>query len=148
LIIGIIGLSIRILFLHIEIPIHSDNFLYFRVAVDQVTGYTTANLLTNDGWSYFLSLFFGIIPSNNFMDYMAVQQFVTIGISVLTIIPIYFLSKQFVGKKFAVLSSAIFVFEPRIAQNSFFGITEPFYIMALTISLTLIFNKKYYLHCI
>ena len=147
-IIGIIGLSIRILFLHIEVPINSDNFLYFRVAVDQITGYTTANLLANDGWPYFLSLFFRIIPSNNFMDYMALQRFLTIVISVLTIIPIYFLSKQFVGKKFAVLSSAIFVFEPRIAQNSLFGITEPLYIMALTISLTLIFNKKYYLHCI
>ena len=146
-IIGIIGLSIRILFLHIEVPIHSDNFLYFRVAVDQVTGYTAVNLLANDGWPYFLSLFFRIIPSNNFMDYMAVQQFVTIGISVLTIIPIYFLSKQFVGKKFAVLSSAIFIFEPRIAQNSLFGVTEPLYIMALTMSLALIFNKKYYLNC-
>ena len=93
-IIGIIGLSIRILFLHIEVPINSDNFHYFRVAVDQVTGYTARNVLSNDGWPYFLSIFFRIIPSNNFMDYMAVQQFVTIGISVLTIIPIYFLSKQ------------------------------------------------------
>ena len=147
-VIGIIGLSIRILFLHIEVPINSDNFLYFKVAVDQITGYTTANLLANDGWPYFLSLFFRIIPSNNFMDYMALQRFLTIGISVLTIIPIYFLSKQFVGKKFAVVSSAIFVFEPRIAQNSLFGLTEPLYIMALTISLALIFNKKYYLHCI
>jgi len=149
LIIGIIGLSIRILFLHIEIPMNSDNLLYFRVAVDQITGYSSeTDFLSNNGWPSFLSLFFRIVPSNNFMDYMALQKFLTIGISVLTIIPIYFLSKQFVSKQYAVLSSAIFVFEPRIAQNSLFGITEPLYIMALTISLTLIFNKKYYLHCI
>ena len=149
LIIGLIGLSIRILFLHIEIPIYSDNFLYFRVAIDQITGYSSnVDTLGNTGWPYFLSLFFRIIPSNNFMDYMVLQQFLTIGISVLTIVPIYFLSKRFVGEKFAVLSSAIFIFEPRIAQNSLFGVTEPLYIMALTISLALIFNKKYYLHCI
>ena len=149
LVIGTIGLSIRILFLHTEIPINSDNFLYFRSAIDQNMGYfSETHNIANDGWPYFLSLFFKIIPSNNFMDYMALQKFLTIGISVLTIIPIYFLSKQFVGKKFAVLSSAIFIFEPRIAQNSLFGITEPLYIMAITISLALIFNKKYYVQYI
>ena len=149
LIIGITGLVIRILFLHIEIPINSDNFLYFRYAVDQITGYSSeTDFVANDGWPFFLSLFFRITPSNNFMDYMALQRLLTIGISVLTIIPIYFLGKQFFSKSYAVLGSAIFVFEPRIAQNSLFGITEPLCIIALTISLALIFNKKYYLQYI
>jgi len=149
LIIGIIGLSIRILFLHIEIPINSDNFLYFRSAVDQSVGYFSGtDNIANDGWPFFLSLFFSIIPSNNFMDYMALQRFLTIGISVLTIIPIYFLSKQFISKQYAVLASAVFVFEPRIAQNSLFGTTDPLSILALTISLALIFDKKYYLQYI
>ena len=149
LIIGIIGLVIRVLFLHIEIPINSDNFLYFRHAVDQVTGYTSeTDIVFNDGWPFFLSLFFSITPSNNFMDYMALQRFLTIGISVLTIIPIYYLGKQFFSKSYAVLGSAIFIFEPRIAQNSLFGTTDPLYIMALTISLALIFNKKYHIQFI
>ena len=148
LIIGIIGLCIRILFLHIEIPINSDNFLYFRYAIDQITGYTGTDTFANDGWPFFLSLFFSITPSDNFMDYMALQRFLTIVISVLTIIPIYFLGKQFFSKPYAVLGSAIFIFEPRIAQNSLFGITEPLCIIALTISLVLIFNKKYYLQYI
>lgn len=149
LIIGIIGLVIRILFLHIEIPINSDNFLYFRYAVDQITKYTSDTyVVMNDGWPFFLSLFFSITPSNNFMDYMALQKFLTIGISVLTIIPMYFLGKLFFSKSYAVLGSAIFVFEPRIAQNSLFGITDPLCIMALTISLVLIFNKKYHLQFI
>ena len=148
LIIGIIGFSIRILFLHIEIPIHSDNFVYFRYAIDQITGQNGTLILDNDGWPLFLSLFFSISPSNNFMDYMTLQRFLTIGISVLTIIPIYFLGKQFFSKSYAVLGSAIFVFEPRIAQNSLFGTTDPLSIIALTISLALIFNKKYYLQII
>ncbi len=148
LIIGIIGLVIRILFLHIEIPINSDNFLYFRYAIDQITGYDGIDTFANTGWPFFLSLFFSITPSDNFMDYMALQRFLTIGISVLTIIPIYFLGKQFFSKSYAVLGSAIFVFEPRIAQNSLFGTTDPLCIMALTISLALIFNKKYYVQYI
>ena len=31
IIIGVIGLSIRILFLDIQIPINSDNYLFFRI---------------------------------------------------------------------------------------------------------------------
>jgi hypothetical protein len=150
LIVGIIGLVIRILFLHIEIPINSDNFLYFRSAGDQITGYDASDVdvVYNNGWPFFLSLFFSITNSNNFMDYMALQRFLTVGISVLTIIPIYFLGKQFFSKSYAILGAAIFVFEPRIAQNSLFGITEPLYIIALTISLALIFSKKYHLQYI
>lgn len=145
LIIGIIGFIIRILFLDIEVPLNSDNFLYFRFAMDQVTGYSSEEYsFSNTGWPYFLSLFFSILPSNNFMDYMTLQKLLSVGISVLTIIPIYFFGKQFLSKPYAILCSAFFVFEPRIAQNSLFGITEPLYIMALTISLALIFNKKYY----
>ena len=148
LIIGIIGLSIRILFLHTEIPITSDNFLYFQSAVDQSIGFSNTYNIANDGWPFFLSLFFSIMPSNNFLDYMAIQRLLTIGISILTIIPIYFLGKQFVSKSYAVLGSAIFAFEPRIAQNSLFGATDPLAILALTISLALIFSKKYYLQYI
>ena len=149
LIIGVIGIIIRIIFLDVEIPINSDNFLYFRYAADQITGYTSdTDFVANDGWPFFLSLFFSITPSNNFMDYMALQRFLTIGISVLTIVPVYYLGKQFFRKSYAVLGSAIFVFEPRIAQNSLFGTTDPLSIIALTISLALIFNKKYYVQYI
>src|SRR3989304_560994 len=147
--IGIIGLFIRILFLHLEIPIKDDNFLYFRSAIDQITGYSSEiDAVYNNGWPFFLSLFFSIIPSNNFMDYMALQRCLTIGISVLTIIPIYYLGKHFFSKSYAMLGSAMYVFEPRIAQNSLFGITEPLYIISLTISLVLLFSKKYYLQYI
>jgi hypothetical protein len=149
LIVGIIGFSIRILFLNIEIPMNSDNLLYFRVGIDQITGYSSdTDLLSNDGWPMFLSLFFSIFPSNNFIDFMALQKFLSIGISVLTIIPVYFLVKHFFSKQYAVLGSAIFVFEPRIIQNSLFGITEPLNIIAMTISLVLILNKKYYIQYI
>ena len=149
LIIGLIGLSIRILFLNIEIPMNSDNLLYFRVAVDQSIGYSSdVDLLASDGWPMFLSLFFSVFSLNNFIDFMALQKLVSIAISVLTIIPIYFLIKHFFSKQYAVLGSAIFIFEPRIIQNSLFGITEPLYIIAITISLVLVLNKKYYIQYI
>jgi len=145
LIIGIIGLSIRILFLHIDIPMNSDNLFYFMAAIDQSLGHTSKTIFAaNDGWPLFLSLFFWVSQSSNFMDYMAFQKILTVAISVVTIIPIYFLGKQFVSKSYALLGSAIFIFDPRIIQNSLEGITDPPSIILITISLALIFNKKYY----
>ena len=145
LIIGIIGLTIRILFLHIDIPMNSDNLFYFMAAIDQSLGHTSKTIFAaNDGWPSFLSLFFWISQSNNFMDYMTLQKILTVVISVTTIIPIYFLGKQFVSKSYSLLGSAIFIFEPRIIQNSLEGTTDPLSIIAITISLALIFNKKYY----
>jgi hypothetical protein len=145
LIIGLIGLAIRIIFLHIDIPMNSDNLFYFMAAMDQSLGHTSKTIFaSNDGWPSVLSLFFWIVQSNNFMDYMTLQKILTVGISVVTIIPIYFLGKQFVNKSYALLGSAIFIFDPRIIQNSLDGITDPLSIIAITISLALIFNKKYY----
>jgi len=34
LIIGAIALIVRLVFLHTEIPLHDDNFIYFRNAID------------------------------------------------------------------------------------------------------------------
>jgi len=59
---------------------------------------------------------------------------------VITIIPVYLLGKQFFAKQYALLGAAIFVLEPRIIQNSLFGITEPLYI--LTIVFALVFLLK------
>ena len=124
---------------------NSDNLFYFMAAIDQSLGHTSKTIFAaNDGWPSFLSLFFWISQSNNFMDYMTLQKILTVVISVTTIIPIYFLGKQFVSKSYSLLGSAIFIFEPRIIQNSLEGTTDPLSIIAITISLALIFNKKYY----
>jgi hypothetical protein len=47
-----------------------------------------------------------------------------------------------VDKSVAIIGSSIFVLEPRIVQNSLFGITEPIYIIMLTISLVLFFSSR------
>jgi len=141
LIIGGVALIIRLAFLHTEIPLHSDDFLYFRNAVDMTLGETEIFYRTsNSGWPGFLSIVFSAFQSTNFMDYMALQRYVSILLSVITIIPVYLLGKQFFAKQYALLGAAIFVLEPRIIQNSLFGITEPLYI--LTIVFALVFLLK------
>jgi len=141
LIIGGVALIVRLAFLHTEIPLNSDNFIYFRNAVDMTLGETEIFYReSNSGWPGFLSIIFSTFQSTNFMDYMALQRYVSIILSVITIIPVYLLGKQFFAKQYALLGAAIFVLEPRIIQNSLFGITEPLYI--LTIVFALVFLLK------
>ena len=141
LIIGAVALIIRLIFLHTEIPLNSDNFFYFSSAIDMSLGETEVFYReTNTGWPGFLSIIFSSFQSTNFMDYMALQRYVSILLSVITIIPVYLLGKQFFAKQYALLGAAVFVLEPRIIQNSLFGITEPLYI--LTIAFALVFLLK------
>jgi len=141
LIIGGVALIVRLAFLHTEIPLHDDNFIYFRNAVDMSLGEIEVFYReSNSGWPGFLSVIFSTFQSTNFMDYMALQRYVSILLSVITIIPVYLLGKQFFAKQYALLGAAIFVLEPRIIQNSLFGITEPLYI--LTIVFAMVFLLK------
>jgi len=141
LIIGGVALIVRLAFLHTEIPLNSDNFIYFRNAIDMTLGEPEIFYrASNSGWPGFLSIIFSTFQSTNFMDYMALQRYVSIILSVITIIPVYLLGKQFFAKQYALLGAAVFVLEPRIIQNSLFGITEPLYI--LTIVFALVFLLK------
>jgi len=143
--IAIISFFLRLNFASFELPVTQDALLYFWYANDMSQlGHFPFNYhdATNNGWPTFLSLFFSAYQSSNFLDYMILQKMITIFISVLTIIPIYFLCRRFVSEYFAVFGAALFVFEPRIIQNSFQGITEPLFILLLTLTLLLFLKKK------
>ena len=143
-----IGIAIRIFFVPFEIPLNSDNFAYFMYAIDHSLGQNSTMQVYNNGWPLFVSFFFSLYNSNNFLDYMALQRILSVVISSLTAIPIYFLCRKFFEERFALLGSLIFVFEPRIIQNSTFGITDPLYILLIVIGMVFILsssNKRNYL---
>jgi len=99
----------------------------------------------NNGWPILLSGFFSIFSFENSISYMELQRSISIIISVFTLIPIYYLCRKFVNNSYSIIGAAIFVFEPRIIQNSLFGIADPLYIFLTSCTLVLIFNseKKY-----
>lgn len=137
------GISFRIIFSDFQLPFNSDNLQYFLFAVDHSLGETINSFkVNNTGWPYFLSFFFRIFDSNNYIDYMILQKIISITISALTVIPIYFLCKKFFSKEYALLGSCLFIFEPRIVQNSTFGITDPLYIMGIVIGIVLLLSAK------
>lgn len=98
--------------------------------------------LVNNGWPIFLSGFFSVFSFENSISYMELQRIISVIISTLTIIPIYYLCKKFVNNSYSIIGAAIFAFEPRIIHNSLFGIGDPLYIFLVATSLGLIFGVK------
>jgi len=104
--------------------------------------------LVNNGWPSFLSIIFQLMDSNNFMDYHNMQRFVGVVFSVATIIPVYLLCSRYFKKSYSLLGAALFIFEPRLIQNSFLGTPESMYIFLTALLLFLFLStnfKKIYL---
>jgi len=146
IIVGIVGVGLRLYNFPYGIPVTLDATLYFWYAVDtNVLGHFPADYtFPNTGWPMLLSVFFSVIHSNNFIDYMTVQRFVTVAVSLITIIPVYFVCKRFFNKSFALIGAALFAVEPHIVQNSILGITDSLYVFLISTSFAFLFseNKK------
>ena len=143
---GIIGLAafiVRSFYFPEGIPITLDGALYFWYANDlSISGTFPSNVnFPNNGWPTFLSVFFYFFNSENFLDYMDLQRYVTIIISVSTIIPVFILCRKFCGYGLSLLGTVFFVFQPRIIENSLLGITEPLFIF-LELSCLVLFLKN------
>ena len=145
ILIGIVSILLRLYYFPYNVPLILDALnSYFFYATDlSILGHLTSSTVgAHDGWPIFLSFFFSVFKFNNFLDYMTLQRAVTVGLSLLTIIPIYYLCKRFIEKPYAIAGAAIFAFDPRIIQNSFLGITEPLYILLLSSAFAFYFSSK------
>jgi len=130
-IIALTGFLIRFFYFPEGIPITLDGALYFWYANDlSVSGVFSDNLrVVNNGWPTFLSVFFYFFSLENFLDYMELQRSITIIISVATIIPVYVLCRKFCGNGLSLLGASLFVFQPRVIENSLLGLSEPLFIL-------------------
>lgn len=139
-----IGLLIRVYYFPHNIPITLDGSVYFWYAIDMslLGDFPHGFDFPNNGWPSFLSLFFAVMKSENFLDFMYMQRLLTMTISTLTAIPIYLLGTRFFEKHYALIGVGIFVLEPRIIINSLLGITEPSFIFIVVLVLFFILGKS------
>ena len=137
---------IKIYYFESGIGLTFDSLGYFFYAVDiTILGHLPENYtLANNFWSIILSLFFTSFQFESTIEYMDLQKNISIIISTLTIIPIYFLARKLFSSKYSIIAAIIFAFEPRLIQNSILGITEPLYILFGVLTLLFFFssNKK------
>ncbi len=142
-IIFLVGVIIRLYHTPYNIPIILDGAGYFLHAVDiTILGHLTNYNLTHSGWPEFLSLFFMIFHFDNFIDYMNLQRILSVIISGLTVIPIYFICRKYFDNYYSLIGATIFAFEPRIIINSTLGITESLYIFAITLGILFFLNSN------
>jgi hypothetical protein len=140
----LLGLGIRLYFTPFHIPISLDGIDYFAyaIAMSREGIFPSGYILTNFGWPSFVSIFFTFAKDADMLTLMDLQRILSVIISTLTIIPIYFLTKIFFKKQIALLATILFLFDPRIIQNSIAGITDSLFILLTVLTLLFIFYKK------
>ena len=142
----IASILIRMYYFSSEIPLTSDALGYFYYASDiAIRGNLPSNYSpANPGWPMFVSGFFNLVNFETVNEYMQTQKIISIIISAITVIPIYYLCRKFLDQKLSILGCIFFAFEPHLIQNSLLGITDPLYILLITLglSMSLSSNKK------
>jgi hypothetical protein len=139
-----LGLIIRLYNIPYQIPIDFDGIDHFAytVAINKDGYFPTGYLQLNFGWATFLAPIFSIIPTNEMLELMNIQRIMSSVISVFTAIPIYFICKTFFKKNISILGATLFLFEPRIIENSVLGITDPLFIFFITLTIMFVFIKE------
>jgi hypothetical protein len=142
--ISIFSILPRLYYFPNDIPLILDSFFYFKYAIDaSILGqFPSAYLISNNGWPLFLSIFFSIYDSENFLNYMELQRIISISLSVVTISSVFLLCKRFFDVRYSLAGAIIFAFEPRVIQNSLLGITEPLFVFLTTTSMFLFLSKN------
>jgi hypothetical protein len=143
-IISSIALSIRLIIIPYEVPISLDGLDYFAysIAMSREGIFPSTYLYNNFGWPSLLSFIFSIVEFNQMLELMNIQKIISSLISVITVIPIYFICKKFFEHKIAILGSTLFLFEPRMIINSTLGITDSFFIFLIALVIMFIFIKN------
>ncbi len=133
------GLGFRIYYFPHDLPLVVDSLSYFTYTTETVfLGHLpTTWTPINNGWPMFLSFWFSIVNLENSLQYMQLQRVISLSLSALTVIPVYFLCRKFFDSKLSLVGASIFIFDPRIILNSLFGITEPLFILLSTSALVL-----------
>ena len=128
------GMLFRIYQLDTGVPLIWDALLYFWYASDAALlgALPPGHIIGNTGWPIFLSLVFSFMESNDYMDYMAAQRITGAALSVLAAVPIYYVCRRFMPAIPALVGPAVYVFDPRVAENSLRGYTEPIFVLLIS----------------
>ena len=142
IIIATISLGFKLYTVDFTVLPPEDTFAYVLRGMAHNNGDFTEHPRKTLGWSIFISPFFNIIDSNNFLDYVNIARVLGLAISVITVIPMYVLARKFFDAKYSLCAVGLFAFEPHLNHVSGLGMTEPLYILATILSLYFILNKN------
>ena len=142
ILISLISLGFKLYTVDFTVLPAEDTFGYVLRGMAHNNGDFTEHPRKTLGWSIFISPFFHMTDSNNFLDYVNIARGLGLSISIITIIPMYALSRKFFDAKYSLCAVGLFAFEPHLNHVSGLGMTEPLYILAIILSLYFILNKN------
>jgi len=140
----LISIIIRVYIFPFEIPFSVDSLDIFTYAVktSQAGSIPIGFTLDNNGWPVFLSLFFSIFNSSSFFELVHLQRILSISFSILTIIPIYYLSVRFFNKSLALIAISLYIFDFRLIIDSVGGGNISLFVFLITLGFCLFFKKQ------
>jgi len=142
IIISLISLGFKLYLVDFSIPVYSDNLDYTLYAIAHTDGDFTQSSHRGMGWSLFVSPFFSLIDSDNFIDYSNAIRVLSIGVATFSIPMMYLVGRKFFDARYSLLLACLFAFEPHLNYNSGFGLSEPLFHLAIIGSFYFILNKN------
>ena len=142
IIIATISLGFKLYTVDFTVIPNEDTFEWVLIALAHNNGDFTEHPRKTLGWTIFVSPFFHLIDSNNFLDYVNITRALGLAISIITIIPMYLLSRKFFDDKYSLCATALFAFEPHLNYLAWQGMTEPLYILVIILSMYFILNRN------
>lgn len=141
-----VGLITRFYFFPYDVPLTADALYYFWYSSDiiQLGGLPDNWTPGNNGWPIVVGIVFSLFDSQNIFSLMQIQRIFSVIFLISMTIPVYYLCKKFVSRKFALIGASLIAFDPRLIINSFLGVTDPLFLLLSSCSLVafLYSNKK------
>lgn len=142
ILIAFVSLCFKLYFVDFSIPVNSDNLAYVLNAIAHSNGDFNHPSERSIGWSLFLSPFFSLMNSENFLDYSNLAKIISIGVSTSTIFVIYKVGRKFFDERYSIMVAVLFAFLPHLNYNSVMALSEPLFILSILISVYFLFNEK------
>ena len=142
IVISLISLGFKLYLVDFSIPVNSDNLGYTLNAIAHANGDFSQSSHRGMGWSLFVSIFFGFIDSENFIDYSNTIRALSIGVATFSIPMMYVIGRKFFDERYSIVLASLFAFEPHLNYNSGFGLSEPLFHLAIIGSFYFILNKN------
>ena len=142
ILIVIISLGLKLYLVDFSLPVNSDNLAYVLNGIAHSNGDFDHSPSRSIGWSLFLSPFFSLMNSNDFLDYSNVAKIISIGVSTTTIFLIYKVGRKFFDERYSLVAACLFAFLPQLNYNSVMALSEPLFIFSILASFYFLLNDK------
>ena len=123
--VALLSLGLKLYTTNFSVLPSEDTFGYVLRAIAHLHGDFTEPPRKTLGWSIFISPFFGLTNSSNFLDYVNIVRGLSLGISTITILSMYALARRFFDEKYSLVAAFLFAIESHLNYNAGLGLSEP-----------------------